>query len=162
MKFNPFTPNGLVAPGMFAGRVEELLELEKALFQAKHGNPPHFLLHGERGIGKSSLMFVVQRMAAGLIVGPSNRPSFHFLTVNVEIEPATSYADLIRKIGRELSREAKKLQAVETAVAGVWDFLTRWEVAGIKFNKMRQSDPEDITESLCETIQNLTVKLGGD
>jgi hypothetical protein len=28
---------------------------EQSLFQTKHGNPNHFIIEGERGIGKSSL-----------------------------------------------------------------------------------------------------------
>jgi hypothetical protein len=57
VKFNPFQPNKIVAPGMFAGRLPEINSIEQALFQAKNGNPQHFLLQGERGIGKLSLFF---------------------------------------------------------------------------------------------------------
>lgn len=50
---------------MFAGRYHEMLALEKALFQTKNGNPTHFLIDGERGIGKSSLLFNVEGVATG-------------------------------------------------------------------------------------------------
>ena len=59
-KFNPFQPNKMVVPGMFTGRIEEMHTIEQCLFQAKHGNPQHFLVEGERGIGKSSV--VVSRL----------------------------------------------------------------------------------------------------
>jgi hypothetical protein len=49
-RFNPFRPGSVVTPGMFAGRGAELNILEKALFQAKHGKPDHFVISGERGI----------------------------------------------------------------------------------------------------------------
>ena len=54
-KFNPYRPNSLVTPGMFAGRFDEIRRTEQALLQTKFGNPQHFLFEGERGIGKSSL-----------------------------------------------------------------------------------------------------------
>jgi len=67
MKFNPFRPNGIVPPGAFAGRYAELQCLEKVLHQTKNGNPEHFLITGERGIGKSSLLFYMQSIADGTI-----------------------------------------------------------------------------------------------
>jgi hypothetical protein len=49
-KFNPFRPNSIVGPGMFAGRLRELQCLGRALFQTANGNPEHFLITGNRGI----------------------------------------------------------------------------------------------------------------
>ena len=65
IKYNPFKPGSIIHPGMFSGRVDELRALESALFQTKNGNPTHFLIHGERGIGKSSLLMVVTYYATG-------------------------------------------------------------------------------------------------
>ncbi len=50
---------------MFAGRYDELVALEKTLFQTKHGNPTHFLIDGERGIGKSSLFLNLRWVSTG-------------------------------------------------------------------------------------------------
>lgn len=58
-KINPFKPNSPVPIGMFAGRVDELLLLEGGLHQARHGEPANFLVTGDRGIGKSSLLLFV-------------------------------------------------------------------------------------------------------
>jgi len=75
MKFNPFKPNSIVTPGMFSGRAHELRAIEQCLYQAKHGNPQHFLLEGERGIGKSSLLLFVHQLANGTILNwPPFRP----------------------------------------------------------------------------------------
>ena len=65
IKFNPFRPNNLVHPGMFRGRYKELISLEKSIFQTKNGNPHHFIIEGERGIGKSSLMLYLEFVAKG-------------------------------------------------------------------------------------------------
>jgi hypothetical protein len=65
MKFNPFRPNSIVAPGMFAGRYDEVTAIERGLHQTRNGNPKHFLIEGERGIGKSSLMLYVDYLSSG-------------------------------------------------------------------------------------------------
>ena len=67
MRYNPFQPNKIVNPGMFIGRGEELRAIEQCLHQAKNGNSQHFLLQGERGIGKSSLLLFVEYVATGRI-----------------------------------------------------------------------------------------------
>ena len=55
-RINPFRPNSPINPGMFVGRVGELEKLEAALLQTKAGQPTNFMLTGERGIGKTSLL----------------------------------------------------------------------------------------------------------
>jgi len=67
LKYNPFQPNTMVAPGMFVGRLEEIDAIEQSLFQAKNGNPQHFLIEGERGIGKSSLLLLISGYAEGVV-----------------------------------------------------------------------------------------------
>lgn len=54
-KYNPFRPDKMAGPGMFAGRFEELGVIDHSLLQARNGNPQHFIVQGERGLGKSSL-----------------------------------------------------------------------------------------------------------
>src|SRR5713101_3502575 len=85
-RYNPFRPGNIVSPGMFSGRYEELEGTEHALFQTKNGNPHHFLIEGERGIGKSSLLFSLQMVASGL-VDPLEGSKFNFLTLSLELEP---------------------------------------------------------------------------
>jgi Cdc6-like AAA superfamily ATPase len=55
-KFNPFRPNYPVYRGMFAGRWNEIMRIDKILFQTKNCNPTNIMIIGERGIGKTSLM----------------------------------------------------------------------------------------------------------
>ncbi|MGH9726002.1 MAG: ATP-binding protein, partial [Candidatus Acidiferrales bacterium] len=78
-KTNPFKPDGIVAPGMFAGRLDEITAIERSLAQTKNGNPHHFLIQGERGIGKSSLFLYVQLIASGTI--PLDNKTMRFLTI---------------------------------------------------------------------------------
>jgi Cdc6-like AAA superfamily ATPase len=64
-KYNPFRPDKIVPPGMFCGRMDELRFLDHCLLQTKNGNPQHFLVEGERGIGKSSLLLSELVVATG-------------------------------------------------------------------------------------------------
>ena len=42
LKVNPFKPDSPVPRAMFAGRSDELVALEKGLFQTKHGQPTNY------------------------------------------------------------------------------------------------------------------------
>lgn len=55
-RVNPFRPNSPVAPGMFVGRLPQVEALEEALLQTRTGRPKNFMITGERGIGKTSLL----------------------------------------------------------------------------------------------------------
>ncbi len=67
MRFNPFRPNSIATLDLFQGREEERILIEQSLFQTKNGNPQHFLIEGERGLGKSSLFLMVEQQAQGKI-----------------------------------------------------------------------------------------------
>jgi hypothetical protein len=153
VRYNPFRPGSIVTPGMFSGRYEELEGIERALFQAKNGNPHNFLIHGERGIGKSSLLYYLQLIARGEIKALEGG-TFNFLTVSIELEPSNSYLDIVRKIGSQLRREiASHRQATELAKA-TWDFLKRWEVMGVKYTEgYSESKPNELLEELTHTVE---------
>lgn len=157
MRFNPFRPGSVVGPGMFSGRYEELETLEKVLFQTKHGNPQHFLVVGERGIGKSSLLLFSQILARGQ-ASFKQAGLFNFLVVSIELDPSTTYADIIKKIGAELERVAASQQRVKELVKTAWDFLSRWEVFGVKYqaqNTARGPEPHELLEDLTYTVERL-------
>lgn len=159
MKVNPFKPNSIVGPGMFVGRLEELLELDRCLFQTKHGNPRHFLIHGERGIGKSSLMLVAESMATGEIPGPESKHRYDFMTAKLEMSPSTTYGDAIAKMGREIAKEVRKKEAVKSAAGDLWNFLKRWEVMGLKYNAEDHLQASEMLEDLCDVIERIFSSL---
>lgn len=53
---NPFRPNSPTNPEMFVGRYDEIKRIEGALKQTMANRGHSFLLLGERGIGKTSLL----------------------------------------------------------------------------------------------------------
>ena len=102
-KFNPFRPNHIVRPGMFAGRIDELETIRRCLRQTKHSNPDHFLIEGERGIGKSSLLLFVEMLAQGRVYLTKDE-RFNFLVLSVELQTAHTQEDVIRVLAADLKR----------------------------------------------------------
>lgn len=63
---DPFFPNRPVDdPNRFAGRVPQVEEAIDSLFQIANSNPKHTIITGDRGIGKSSLLFQTRLVAQG-------------------------------------------------------------------------------------------------
>jgi Cdc6-like AAA superfamily ATPase len=162
MRFNPFVPNGIVSPGMFTGRYEEIKTAEQALFQTKNGNPQHFIFEGERGIGKSSLAYFIEIVASGQIFGIDDI-KYNFLTVSIELAGIDTKIGIIRQIGRELKRKLGERKDPTEYAKKAWDFLKDWEVLGVKYNESRDSFDEDEAQSkLIESFINIIRDSDGE
>lgn len=158
-KFNPFRPNSIVTPGMFAGRGRELLLLDKFLHQTKNGNPQHFLIVGERGIGKSSLLLYLQQVARG--EWKFEDASFDFLTVSVELEPTFEYADILRKIGGSLKTQMAKEKPLKDVAAKTWEFVSKLEVAGFKYSGGKSHPAQfELLDQFADALKDSVDALG--
>jgi Cdc6-like AAA superfamily ATPase len=60
---NPFNPNSIVTPPLFAGRGDQVVHVLKKLAQVREGMPASFVLQGDRGIGKTALAKLVMYAA---------------------------------------------------------------------------------------------------
>jgi len=161
LKFNPFKPNGIISPGMFTGRLQEIEQIEQALFQAKHGNPVHFMIQGERGIGKSSLFFVTKLVANGQIETLTDE-KLNFLVISVDLGSASTQLDIIRTIGRELKEIVGSQSAIRERAKAFWDWATNWEILGVRFHKdAALMDPHDALETFVTQLASLCGVLGG-
>jgi hypothetical protein len=146
-------PGKVVHPAMFAGRIPEIKEIERILNQTKHGNAEHFLIHGERGIGKSSLLFYADWVASGRMTAMDEQ-KFHFLVVPVELEANHTYVEIIRKLANQLRRSIDQEEKLRVMAGKAWNFLKRWEVMGVKYaSGPGASVPE--TELLDEFLSHL-------
>jgi hypothetical protein len=103
--------------------------MERMLAHTRRGNPQNFILHGERGIGKSSLMYVQQLVASGEISGWQDA-KFSFVTVDVTLEPSDNYEAILRKLGSGLNRALKSHQRAKEVVKLAWDFPKAVRVHG--------------------------------
>ena len=133
--------------------------LEKALFQAKHGNPDHFIISGERGIGKSSLLYYMTILAKGNISSLDDIV-FRFLVLNIELIPTNTYTDIIKKVGAEFQREIAGHERAKELAKSVWDFLSRWQAFGISYKapEKTESAPE-LLEDLIHTVSEVLARL---
>ena len=61
---NPFNPNSIVTPTLFAGRVQQVLSVLKKLSNVREGQHASFILHGERGIGKTALAKLIRHTSS--------------------------------------------------------------------------------------------------
>ena len=60
---NPFNPNSVVAPNLFAGRSSQINIICKKIEQIKNNMPSCFFIYGERGIGKTALVKFIKYLS---------------------------------------------------------------------------------------------------
>lgn len=159
MRYNPFKPNSIVPPGSFTGRVEEITTIQNCLYQARYENPQHFLLEGERGIGKSSLVNLVGSMGRGEVVLTE---SMNFIVVSIDAGGIHSQLDLIRRIGRDIKSQIAMSEPIKAKAGMVWEFLSKWEVLGVRYHKDDNADPDDAREALVDQVATLMEVTKGD
>ncbi len=134
MRFNPYRPQSPTPPGMFSGRGDELSHIERFLFQTKNENPQHFIIEGERGIGKSSLMLFVNYLAKGHISFSKMDP-FKFLVCSIELNSTVDYLQIIKMIAQELSLAVSENDKIKSKAVKAWEFLSKWEILGVRYHK---------------------------
>lgn len=156
-KLNPFRPASVISPGMFVGRIEEIEVVEQSLLQTRDGNPQHFIIEGERGIGKSSLCLWVDYLAKGDIpYDGAHRLSF--VVVNIELHGAMGYEDIIDAILAELKRQIYARQALLETCKKAWDFLSRFQISGVKYDRPQSVSSnsqrlDELTDVLVDLIE---------
>ena len=168
-KINPFKPNSPVPPGMFAGRIEEIESLEKGLNQTKHGNSSNFLITGERGIGKSSLIGYIKPTAQGLIKS-SDYDKFNFVVVNTVISNKSTLISFIKLLERNLKREIEKIGKAEKVRAffeDTWSFVQRLKIMDSGIDKVQVNEEldliiDDFSYSLAETCKRIINPENGE
>lgn len=162
-KINPFKPNSPAPVAMFAGRTEEIDALDKGLYQTKNSNSSHFLITGDRGIGKSSLLMLLRYLSRGEITSPDYE-TFNFVTINSIISDRTDLVTFVKLIERSISREIGKIEKVRKFLADTWSFAQRIKVmdSGIEQADMHSEADliiDDFAFSLSETCKRITNPL---
>jgi len=143
---------------MFEGRIPEIDTIERCLYQAKNGNPIHFLIQGERGIGKSSLFVVIDVIASG--EADTGEDRFRFLVISVDLGGTGTQIDIVRAIGRELKRVMDSRQALKARAQAFWNWLSGWEVLGVRYHRdFEVFDPLEATDTLVGNLATLCADL---
>src|SRR3990167_2893921 len=165
-KINPFKPNSPVPYGMFAGRYEELETLEKGLFQTKHGQPINFLLTGDRGIGKSSMLLTLRHLSSGG-VDSLKHGKFNFLSVDIQVSDKLDIVTLLKLSERSISREVGRVETVRSFLNDTWDFVQRLRVMDSGVSAAQQDSEVELlidsfSYSLSETCKRLVAPRQGE
>jgi Cdc6-like AAA superfamily ATPase len=162
MKYNPFRPNSIASADLFQGRKEEMIFIEQSLFQTKNGNPQHFLVEGERGLGKSSLFLMVEKQATGIIPLRGSE-SVKFLVINIELDSTQSFFEILKSIAADFKRALSERDKVKKLASGVWDFLSNWEILGVRYHKIDENlvQPYEILNELVVNFEKV-IKLADE
>ena len=144
---------------MFVGRLAEIERLETHLLQTVSGNPSNFLIIGERGIGKSSLLNYFKWVAAGDLRLADTQ--VRFLVIDTDIEPATNQLALVQKIELGLRRSLGTTEPARHFLRTAWEFLQRVEAGGVRLHKADAAQDvsvliEEFAYSLAETTNRIT------
>jgi len=157
---NPFKPNYPVTPGMFVGRTDELDRLEAQLIQTRAGNPANFIITGERGIGKSSLLMYLKFVAEGEI--PIGEANVKFLVVDTDIDESTTQLGLVQKIELGIRKQLGQSDPARVFLAEVWGFLQRIEAAGFKIAPLQKGQADELLlEEFSYSLARLAERLCG-
>jgi hypothetical protein len=157
-RVNPFRPGSPVNPGMFVGRIPEVKALEAALISTRAGNPTHFMLTGERGIGKTSLLLYLRYVATGRILVEGQK--FSFLVIDADIDQSTTRLGLIKRIDLSLRRELGESEPARKFLSDAWDFLKRVEIAESRLrDKEIASGEEILMDEFAHSFANTAIRL---
>ena len=151
MKYNPFRPGSVIHPGMFSGRVHEIDMIKKCLFQTKHGNPQNFLIQGERGIGKSSLVLYTKQY-----LSTQKNDNYNFLVIKVDLAPKYSFLDIVEKLIAETEIECKRLGLSEPLVSAL-NLLKKVQSSYISIKESR-TPPYMLISNIAELFKKISEK----
>lgn len=141
---------------MFSGRYNEIQGMDRGLFQTKNGNPQHFLIEGERGIGKTSLLLFMDWVAKGEITFSSNK--FNFMVLNIELREGMLSDDILNATLVSLKREVAQREKLIELCKNAWNFLSKFEVAGISYN----NSPDEISNEKLDELTNALIDIVND
>lgn len=157
-RINPFAPNSPVGPGMFVGRLAQVDALEAALLQTRAGRPKNFMLTGERGIGKTSLLQYFKWIAQGHIAIGDQRTNY--LVVELDIDVSTTDVGLIRRVNLSLKRELEKTERAKALLENGWEFLKRIEAFGVSIRDDNSlTDPEILHDEFAHSLATTAARI---
>jgi len=154
---NPFKPNSAASNEFFVGRNNLINHISRSLHQTKANQSQSFMVLGERGIGKTSLLLNTKNLAEGVFKGENSKLNFFVITIDITKE--TSRASLIKNISDAFDRKLSKIEKTKFLFKETWSFLSRIEAAGFKINSPEIDNLtlfESFSYSLAQTVKRIT------
>ncbi len=143
---------------MFVGRLPQLDALEQALLQTRAGRPKSFMITGERGIGKTSLLQYFKFVAQGHI--PVADDKMNFLVLEVDLDGSTTDVGLIRRVELGLRRELAKTEQARSILTASWEFLSRLEAFGVKLrDEAKDASTETVHDEFAYSLATTTNRI---
>jgi len=150
---DPFFPNRpVIDPNLFEGRTEQIDEIVDALYQSKNNNPKHFIITGDRGIGKSSLLLQTKILSEG----DNSLAERYGIDLGVgKYNYVSSWTDVTD--GQTLENLAKCLLVdLETTIKKIFSSLKfTLDLAGFIQIERTSSDDKSVTDIVSEFVKNL-------
>ena len=84
----------------------------------------------------------------------------NFLTASVDLGGVETQLDIVRAIARRLRASIGQRDAVRHRAAQAWEFLSKWEILGVRYHSEDETDPEDAREDLVGTLADLVAHSG--
>ena len=163
MKNNPFNPNSVVQPRLFAGRVDQVHHVIRKMSQVRDKMPSSFVISGERGIGKTALakliMFIVQEKDEVF-------ENLNFLTTYYTVEKDQPFRSAFQSSLNLLTDQLPKT-AIDRLNSHLGSFFKEGKFTlgafGVKaeFDKPLEKSPEDDMYLKDQAISILTNILKG-
>ena len=100
-------------------------------------------------MGKSSLFLKVEQQATGK-VPLRDSEKVNFMVINIELDSTQSFFDILKTIATDFKRALSEREKIKTLASGVWEFLSSWEILGVRFHKMDENliQPYEILNEL--------------
>ena len=145
---------------MFVGRVDEVESLETALIQTTADSPTHFMITGERGIGKTSLLLYVKFLAKGAIP-LDNGTKFNFLIIDLDIDANSTQRGLIQRIASRLESELGQSEPAREFFKKAWAFLQRLRImdSGIEATTLNSPPDELLLDQFAASLAETTARI---
>lgn len=149
---SPFEPWRPVSPENFKGRLKDRDKILRRIPPViKHGRAEHFFITGKRGMGKTSFINYVSRMA---------EDEYNMIPIHINNRGGKTVDELIQKLLDEMIREFKKEYLGKKIVDKLLNTIQEFKVAGTGVslkdtNELIQNIKNHFTDFLIKTCEDL-------
>ena len=149
---SPFEPWRPVSPEKFKGRVKDRDKiLRKVPHVIKQGRSEHFFITGKRGMGKTSFINYVSRVA---------EDEYHMIPIHINNSGGKTVDELIQKLLDALIREFRKDYLGKKVVDKILNTIQEFKVAGTGVslkdtNQLIQNVKNHFADFLIKTCEDL-------